>query len=188
MTKPVKTPREILENLRCDIINIIDDTLDDHRVEIRRQREALDSAIAQLEEYYKPKYVSKYKDFEDYLMEVHGEQYVGTDDCMPDDFNKWIEDLGQDELIDYGNKFAKKLEEYYKPKDICTCPKVKGVISSFCDKCGKAIEYKTEPLEPIDEKELEKALLEAGVAGETTRRCLVLTIIAKFSSPTKKEN
>jgi len=43
------------------------------------------------------------------------------------------------------------------------------------------------PLEPIDEKELDKVLFEAGVAGNTTRRCLVLAIMGKFGSPTKKE-
>uniref|UniRef100_A0A6M3ITA7 Uncharacterized protein n=1 Tax=viral metagenome TaxID=1070528 RepID=A0A6M3ITA7_9ZZZZ len=44
------------------------------------------------------------KDFEDFLMEKHGEQYIGTDDMMPDDFNKWLEDLEIDSFIKYGNK------------------------------------------------------------------------------------
>ena len=37
-------------------------------------------------------------DFEDYLAEKHAEQYIGTKDCMIDDFNKWLEDLGVDEI------------------------------------------------------------------------------------------
>lgn len=48
-----------------------------------------------------------YKDFEDFLMDKHGEQYVGTDDMMPDDFNKWVQDLSVDEWIEYGDKYIK---------------------------------------------------------------------------------
>ena len=46
--------------------------------------------------------------FEDYLIEIHAEQYIGTKDCMIDDFNKWMQDLGADELINYGDEFFKK--------------------------------------------------------------------------------
>ena len=46
------------------------------------------------------------KSFEDLLMEEHTKQYIGTKDCMVDDFNNWVQDLGVDELIDYGNKFS----------------------------------------------------------------------------------
>lgn len=49
----------------------------------------------------------KNKDFEDFLMEKHAEQYIGTDDMMPDDFEDWIMDLSTDDFIDYGNKYGK---------------------------------------------------------------------------------
>jgi len=49
----------------------------------------------------------EYKDFEDFLQEKHGEQYVGTDDLMPDDYERWLQDLDVDELIKYGNQYAK---------------------------------------------------------------------------------
>lgn len=49
-----------------------------------------------------------YKDFEDFLQEKHAEQYVGTDDNMPDDFNRWLcEEISPDEWIAFGNQYAK---------------------------------------------------------------------------------
>jgi hypothetical protein len=47
-------------------------------------------------------------DFEYYLTEVHAEQYIGTKDCMIDDYEKWVCDLGVDELIELGNRFYSK--------------------------------------------------------------------------------
>jgi len=60
--------------------------------------------------------------FEDFLMEKHGEHYVGTKDCMIDDFNKWVSDLGADEFIEYGNQAlasikAELLEKLPKERD-----------------------------------------------------------------------
>jgi hypothetical protein len=46
------------------------------------------------------------KGFEDYLMEQHSEQYVGTKDCMIDDYNQWVQNLCADELIEYGDKYC----------------------------------------------------------------------------------
>lgn len=43
--------------------------------------------------------------FEDFLADEHGKQYVGTDDCMPDDFNEWLQDLSVDDWITFGDKF-----------------------------------------------------------------------------------
>jgi hypothetical protein len=51
------------------------------------------------------------KDFTNYLMEKHGEQYVGTDDCMIDDFNTWVQDLGVDELIEYADKYTDNIKK-----------------------------------------------------------------------------
>ena len=51
----------------------------------------------------------KKKDFENFLMEEHASSYVGTDDMMIDDFNDWVQDLGVDELIEYGNKYTKAI-------------------------------------------------------------------------------
>lgn len=31
------------------------------------------------------------KNFEDYLQTMHGEQYEGLDDDMPEDYNNWLE-------------------------------------------------------------------------------------------------
>lgn len=43
--------------------------------------------------------------FENFLMEQHAKQYMGTDDNMPDDFNKWLCNLEVDEWLAYGDKF-----------------------------------------------------------------------------------
>lgn len=51
--------------------------------------------------------------FEQYLAEVHADQYVGTKDCMIDDFNKWVQDLGVDELIELGNRYHRDLINIY---------------------------------------------------------------------------
>jgi len=44
------------------------------------------------------------EDFEYFLTEKHAEQYIGTKDCMVDDFEKWIQELEIDDFIKYGNK------------------------------------------------------------------------------------
>ncbi len=46
--------------------------------------------------------------FEDFLMEKHAEDYVGTKDCMVDDFNEWVVELGADDFIYFGDMFAKE--------------------------------------------------------------------------------
>ena len=48
-------------------------------------------------------------DFEGFLMEKHAEQYVGTKDCMVDDFPEWLGDLDPEDLIKYGNQYAEKM-------------------------------------------------------------------------------
>ena len=46
--------------------------------------------------------------FEDYLHEKHSKQYVGTDDCMIDDFNDWRCALDPQEIIDYAEVYGEK--------------------------------------------------------------------------------
>lgn len=66
----------------------------------------------------------KYKDFEDFLVEKHAEEYVGTKDGMIEDFERWLCDLDVDTIIKYANiyaigKAADMLEECNKSfKDI----------------------------------------------------------------------
>lgn len=45
-------------------------------------------------------------DFEDYLADKHAEQYCGLDDEMCEDFEEWIGDLDNQELIDYAQDYA----------------------------------------------------------------------------------
>lgn len=49
----------------------------------------------------------EYKDFEDFLRWRHADQYVGTDDMMIEDFERWVQDLTTDDWINYGNKYGK---------------------------------------------------------------------------------
>ncbi len=53
--------------------------------------------------------------FEDYLMDKHAEQYIGTKDCMVDDCADWIANLSADEFIEYANEFMRKRIE-----ELCT--------------------------------------------------------------------
>ena len=52
--------------------------------------------------------INETEEFEEYLEEVHGEQYRGLDDDMPDDYQEWRSDLTDEEIeqykIDYNNK------------------------------------------------------------------------------------
>jgi len=52
------------------------------------------------------KRIDETKEFEDFLQEVHGEQYMGTDDNMPDDYEKWLQDLDVDRWILLGARFG----------------------------------------------------------------------------------
>jgi len=46
------------------------------------------------------------KVFTEFLKEEHANYYNGTDDNMPEAFEKWLSELSTDEWIDYGNRFA----------------------------------------------------------------------------------
>ena len=45
--------------------------------------------------------------FEDYLQQVHATQYTGTDDNMPDDFNKWLEQFDANDILEMVKKYEK---------------------------------------------------------------------------------
>lgn len=49
------------------------------------------------------------KTFEDYLKDIHAQDYHGTDDDMPDDFDNWLTDLQVDELIDYAEVWGREI-------------------------------------------------------------------------------
>lgn len=46
------------------------------------------------------------KKFEEYLKDMHAENYHGVDDDMPDSFETWLADLDTDEIINYANKWG----------------------------------------------------------------------------------
>lgn len=47
--------------------------------------------------------------FEDFLVEKHAEQYVGTDDDMIDDCDDWISMLEAHEIMVYAEEYGKKV-------------------------------------------------------------------------------
>lgn len=52
------------------------------------------------------------KKFEDFLKEKHGEEYIGTDDDMPEAFDAWLTELTPDEMISFGDQFGElKMDE-----------------------------------------------------------------------------
>jgi len=56
------------------------------------------------------------KGFEDFLMERHAEDYIGTKDSMVDDFGDWISNLSPDEFIEYGDLFAIRKQKDFRKK------------------------------------------------------------------------
>lgn len=48
--------------------------------------------------------------FEEFLMGVHGKDYTGTDDEMPDAFEAWLTELDTDSLILLANDYGKELQ------------------------------------------------------------------------------
>ena len=45
--------------------------------------------------------------FIDFLKEIHAEDYHGTDDDMPDDFDNWLVELDNEELITHAENAIK---------------------------------------------------------------------------------
>lgn len=48
-------------------------------------------------------------DFEKYLQECHADEYIGTDDEMPDAFDDWVSNLEADDLIAYAQAWGDSL-------------------------------------------------------------------------------
>lgn len=42
--------------------------------------------------------------FEEYLKDIHAKEYMGTDDDMPESFERWLENLDNNDLMEYGNE------------------------------------------------------------------------------------
>lgn len=49
-----------------------------------------------------------YQTFEDYLRDIHAEQYRGLDDEMPDDYQDWLTDKSSVEIIEYAEEFFRR--------------------------------------------------------------------------------
>lgn len=43
--------------------------------------------------------------FEEYLQLEHAEEYMGTDDDMPDAFSEWVTDLSMEDIFDYAESW-----------------------------------------------------------------------------------
>ena len=52
--------------------------------------------------------------FENYLEDVHADDYHGTDDDMPDAYESWLERLEIEDLLEYAEDFGKKLNKKIK--------------------------------------------------------------------------
>ena len=65
--------------------------------------------------------------FEDFLMEKHAEQYIGTKDCMVDSYNDWVDDLGW-EMIEHANKFQKKVTAELLEALVLILPLAEGYV------------------------------------------------------------
>lgn len=52
--------------------------------------------------------------FEEFLQNIHAEQYTGTDDDMIDDYENWLTTLEGEDYIGYGNQFGRMLLDLKK--------------------------------------------------------------------------
>jgi len=46
--------------------------------------------------------------FEDFLKEKHAKNYMGTDDDMPDDFERWVGELDTQKILDFGDEAIRR--------------------------------------------------------------------------------
>lgn len=46
--------------------------------------------------------------FESYLQDCHARDYVGIDDDMPDDFDRFMEEMDVEDIIMYAERFSRK--------------------------------------------------------------------------------
>jgi len=70
------------------------------------------------------------REFEEYLDNIHAEQYVGLDDLLPDDRNDWYEQLDIEEVIDYAERY---ISQNYIPKSEVEKLKILPVIDYVPD-------------------------------------------------------
>lgn len=52
--------------------------------------------------------------FEDFLKEIHAQDYMGTDDDMPDAFDHWLTTLDADDFMQYADQALTKVREQLK--------------------------------------------------------------------------
>lgn len=48
---------------------------------------------------------------ERYLQDIHAKDYHGTDDDMPDDYERWLGDLDVSEVMKYAEELIKLLQD-----------------------------------------------------------------------------
>ena len=72
--------------------------------------------------------MAKKIDVENFLLDKHAEQYIGTKHAMVDDSADWIGNLSADEFLEYGDKFAKE-----QSKDLLeACKRFKTFYMTLC--------------------------------------------------------
>jgi hypothetical protein len=62
----------------------------------------------------------KTQTFEEYLQDIHAENYMGTGDDMPDKFDSWISEMDVNEVIELAEKYGTNQWDagFRKAKDI----------------------------------------------------------------------
>ncbi len=56
-----------------------------------------------------------YKNFEEYLQEVHGNKFPTVlDDDLPDHFDDWLGTLDVQEVMDYADLYGEEIRKHYE--------------------------------------------------------------------------
>ena len=71
-------------------------------------KEIIETQMDVIQKGLKPK---KHIYFEDFLQDIHAEQYEGLDDDMPDNYDTWRQEMDVDDWMAYGEMFADKLQK-----------------------------------------------------------------------------
>ena len=56
-------------------------------------------------------FVTNMKTFEQYLNELHAEQYHGLDDDMPEDFNDWLEQFDATAMMGLAESYGELIQK-----------------------------------------------------------------------------
>ena len=72
--------------------------------------------------------------FESFLADIHGKQFIGTKDTIIEDYEQWLQDLSPEEWIKFGDKYSKKCMNSKKSKGKLI-GNIRHPYNCYCETC-----------------------------------------------------